>query len=159
VSSVRSLRSGAVAALVALLGLVSAPVVAGATVVPPPVGSYAPAQQLDPPQYHDCGDTVYESAVAYYDEGLAWAFKVVGVDLRPWLGSGLGTMEGTMTTEFAGSKNWGPVTASPTSGARTDLLQISDPYDKGVRVHAWITNGAGHVACEKWIYFGPEPPR
>lgn len=158
-SSVKSLRSAAAVFLVVVLGLVATPTVAGARVAYGDVRPYQLEHQFDPPPIRDCGDIIHLVGVLYVEDGLAWSFKVVANDLRPWLGTASGTMEGTMRTRFAGLRGWGPVNASPSGGARTGLLQIADPYDEGFSVHAWINNHAGHAVCERWLTWGARPPR
>jgi len=95
-----------------------------------------------------CGDSISIQSVKY--SGTTFSFKIVGVDLSPWLGKGYGTMGYSAGTDpitpdaFAS----GEVNASPTAGARTGIIAISPVHTNvSVLIDVSINASNGTTKC------------
>ncbi|WP_406129678.1 hypothetical protein [Streptomyces sp. NBC_00989] len=109
-----------------------------------PAGAAAPANVSPKEPRPDCGGSVYLTSQQY--SGGKWTFKIVGVDLEPWLGKSYGTMDYQAGVLGGSNQVTGSVNASPTAGARTGVISVTISSGKTGYVEVEIYKG-NYEAC------------
>ncbi|MGW2570567.1 hypothetical protein [Streptomyces sp. NPDC001537] len=109
-----------------------------------PAGAAAPVDVTPKEPRPDCGGSVSLTSQQYADG--KWTFKIVGVDLKQWLGSSFGTMDYQAGVLGGSNQVTGSVNASPTAGARTGVISVTISSGQTGYVEVEIYKG-NYEAC------------
>lgn len=115
----------------------------------------SPAQASVPPP-PNCG-TIHATGVKEnFGQVPRVEFRIVAVDLRRWLGNGVGTMG--VVVHYHGDTNYGPYNASGPGGAATPVLSVVYGFDRPIDAEATVYRSNRSIACRQFIGVYPVAP-